>query len=146
MKKALYFFSLVLLVLVLSCKTDETDEAIVTPTPPVITDVVTPQNVKTFMVDKNATTETAALFYNLRNSGKTKIIIGQQDAFNSFYQNNGSSDIKKTTGNDPIILGSDFMFITDKDNPSNNWYVQQENKIIQDTKDAYAKGMINTFC
>jgi mannan endo-1,4-beta-mannosidase len=38
------------------------------------------------MVDKNATTETAALFYNLRNSGKTKIIIGQQDAFNSFYE------------------------------------------------------------
>jgi mannan endo-1,4-beta-mannosidase len=51
-----------LLVIVLSCKTDETEEAIVTPTPPVITDVVTPQNVKTFMVDKNATTETAALF------------------------------------------------------------------------------------
>ena len=146
MKKALYFFSLVLLVLVLSCKTDETDEAIVTPTPPVITDLVTPQNVKNYMVDKNASTETVALFYNLRNSGKTKIIIGQQDAFNSFYQNNGSSDIKKTTGNDPSILGSDFMFITDKDNPNNNWYVQQENKIIQDTKDAYAKGMINTFC
>ena len=146
MKKALYFFSLVLLVLVLSCKTDETDEAIVTPTPPVITDLVTPQNVKNYMVDKNASTETVALFYNLRNLGKTKIIIGQQDAFNSFYQNNGSSDIKKTTGNDPSILGSDFMFITDKDNPNNNWYVQQENKIIQDTKDAYAKGMINTFC
>lgn len=146
MKKALHFFSLVLLVIVLSCKTDETEEAIVTPTPPVITDVVTPQNVKTFMVDKNATTETAALFYNLRNSGKTKIIIGQQDAFNSFYETSGFSDIKKSTGNDPAILGSDFMFITDKENPSNNWFVQQENKIIQDTKDAYNKGIINTFC
>lgn len=146
MKKALQFFSLVLLIIVFSCKTDETEEAIVTPTPPVITDVVTPQNVKTFMVDKNATTETAALFYNLRNSGKTKIIIGQQDAFNSFYETSGFSDIKKSTGNDPAILGSDFMFITDKENPSNNWFVQQENKIIQDTKDAYNKGIINTFC
>jgi mannan endo-1,4-beta-mannosidase len=38
------------------------------------------------------------------------------------------------------------MFITDKENPSNNWFVQQENKIIQDTKDAYNKGIINTFC
>ncbi len=144
MKKIRLLFNILLLFLIISCDNSET--VVVTPTPTVSIDVVTPQNVKNYMVDKNASTETVALFYNLRNSGKTKIIIGQQDAFNSFYQNNGSSDIKKTTGNDPSILGSDFMFITDKDNPNNNWYVQQENKIIQDTKDAYAKGMINTFC
>ena len=125
----------------------------VTPTPvpspkptPVVTDPVTPQNVKTFMADPNATTETSALFYNLRNLSKTNFAIGQQDAFNSFYSSSGDSDMKKTTGYDPALLGSDFMFITDKDNPTNNWFVQQENKIIQDTKDAYAKGMINTFC
>ena len=144
MKKIRLLFNILLLFLIISCDNSET--VVVTPTPTVSIDVVTPQNVKNYMVDKNASTETVALFYNLRNSGKTKIIIGQQDAFNSFYQNSGSSDIKKTTGNDPSILGSDFMFITDKDNPNNNWYIQQENKIIQDTKDAYAKGMINTFC
>ena len=144
MKKIRLLFNILLLFLIISCDNSET--VVVTPTPTVSIDVVTPQNVKNYMVDKNASTETAALFYNLRNSGKTKIIIGQQDAFNSFYQNSGSSDIKKTTGNDPSILGSDFMFITDKDNPNNNWYVQQENKIIQDTKDAYNKGIINTFC
>ncbi len=144
MKKIRLLFNILLLFLIISCDNSET--VVVTPTPTVSIDVVTPQNVKNYMVDKNASTETVALFYNLRNLGKTKIIIGQQDAFNSFYQNSGSSDIKKTTGNDPSILGSDFMFITDKDNPNNNWYVQQENKIIQDTKDAYTKGMINTFC
>ena len=144
MKKIRLLFNILLLFLIISCDNSET--VVVTPTPTVSIDVVTPQNVKNYMVDKNASTETVALFYNLRNLGKTKIIIGQQDAFNSLYQNNGSSDIKKTTGNDPSILGSDFMFITDKDNPNNNWYIQQENKIIQDTKDAYAKGMINTFC
>ena len=144
MKKIRLLFNILLLFLIISCDNSET--VVVTPTPTVSIDVVTPQNVKNYMVDKNASTETVALFYNLRNLGKTKIIIGQQDAFNSFYQNSGSSDIKKTTGNDPSILGSDFMFITDKDNPNNNWYVQQENKIIQDTKDAYAKGMINTVC
>ena len=144
MKKIRLLFNILLLFLIISCDNSET--VVVTPTPTVSIDVVTPQNVKNYMVDKNASTETVALFYNLRNLGKTKIIIGQQDAFNSFYQNSGSSDIKKTTENDPGILGSDFMFITDKDNPNNNWYVQQENKIIQDTKDAYAKGMINTFC
>ena len=144
MKKIRLLFNILLLFLIISCDNSET--VVVTPTPTVSIDVVTPQNVKNYMVDKNASTETVALFYNLRNLGKSKTLIGQQDAFNSFYQNSGSSDIKKTTGNDPGILGSDFMFITDKDNPSNNWYVQQENKIIQDTKDAYAKGMINTFC
>ena len=144
MKKIRLLFNILLLFLIISCDNSET--VVVTPTPTVSIDVVTPQNVKNYMVDKNASTETVALFYNLRNLGKSKTLIGQQDAFNSFYQNSGSSDIKKTTGNDPSILGSDFMFITDKDNPSNNWYVQQENKIIQDTKDAYAKGMINTFC
>ena len=146
MKKIRLLFPILLLFLIISCNRSETVAVTPTPTPPVSTDVVTPQNVKNYMVDKNASTETAALFYNLRILGKSKTIIGQQDAFNSFYQNSGSSDIKKTTGNDPSILGSDFMFITDKDNPNNNWYVQQENKIIQDTKDAYAKGMINTFC
>ena len=144
MKKIRLLFNILLLFLIISCDNSET--VVVTPTPTVSIDVVTPQNLKNYMVDKNASTETVALFYNLRNLGKSKILIGQQDAFNSFYQNSGSSDIKKTTGNDPSILGSDFMFITDKDNPNNNWYVQQENKIIQDTKDAYAKGMINTFC
>ena len=144
MKKIRLLFNILLLFLIISCDNSET--VVVTPTPTVSIDVVTPQNVKNYMVDKNASTETAALFYNLRILGKSKTLIGQQDAFNSFYQNSGSSDIKKTTGNDPGILGSDFMFITDKDNPNNNWYVQQENKIIQDTKDAYAKGMINTFC
>ena len=144
MKKIRLLFNILLLFLIISCDNSET--VVVTPTPTVSIDVVTPQNVKNYMVDKNASTETVALFYNLRNLGKSKTLIGQQDAFNSFYQNSGSSDIKKTTGNDPSILGSDFMFITDKDNPNNNWYVQQENKIIQDTKDAYNKGIINTFC
>ena len=139
-----FIFCLVIIFISFSCNREET--TITIPTPPVNTDPVTPQNVKTYMVDKNATTETAALFYNLRNLGKTKTVIGQHDAFNSFYQSSGDSDIKKTTGNDPGILGSDFMFITDKNNPSNSWYVQQENKIIQDVKNAYAKGMINTFC
>ena len=83
------------------------------------------------MVDANATKETVALFYNLKKFAKTKVAIGQQDAFNSFYQDNGSdADIKKNTGYDPAILGSDFMFITDKNNnnQADNWFYQQEVK------------------
>ena len=133
-----------------SCSKDDPapDPVVVVP-PVVVTDVLTTQNVKTYMVDKNATTETVALFYNLKKLAKTKFAIGQQDAFNGFYNNGSSSasDIKKTTGFDPALLGSDFMFITDKNNngQSDNWFYQQEIIITDDVKEAYVKGMINTF-
>lgn len=132
-----------------SSNDDSGPEIIIEPPVVVPTDILTPQSAATYMVDKNATTETAALFYNLKKLAATKIAIGQQDAFNSFYQDNaGDSDIKKNTGYDPAILGSDFMFITDKNNNNqpDNWFYQQEEKIVIDTKAAYAKGMINTFC
>lgn len=138
------------LLLLSACSGDNSNP---TPTPvvdpPATTDLLTTQNVKTYMVDPNATAETVALFYNLKKLAKTKFAIGQQDAFSGFY-NNGStdvSDIKKTTGSDPAVLGSDFMFITDKNNngQSDNWFYQQEITITDDVKEAYAKGMINTF-
>ena len=121
-------------------------------TPPVTggTDVLTPANARTYMADAGATNETVALFYNLKQLGKTKYLIGQQDAFNAFYNNaGGNSDIKKATGNDPALLGSDFMFITDDRNdgtPNNQWWHEQEVKITADAKAAYNKGMVNTFC
>lgn len=133
-----------------SCsKDDSTPDPVVVVPPVVVTDVLTTQNVKTYMVDKNATAETVALFYNLKKLAKTKFAIGQQDAFNGFYNNGASaqSDIKKTTGYEPALLGSDFMFITDKTNngQADNWFHQQEVIITDDAKEAYTKGMINTF-
>ena len=112
-------------------------------------DGLTTANVRTFITDPNATDETAALFYKLKRLSKTNYLIGQQDAFNSFYDNaGGDSDIKKSTGNDPALLGSDFMFITDKanNNQPDNWFYQQEQKIVADVKAAYDKGMVNVFC
>ncbi|WP_269237091.1 glycoside hydrolase family 26 protein [Flavobacterium flavigenum] len=131
-----------------SCSSDKESDNEVIVDPPTQDDPLTTQNVSNYMADANASKETIALFYNLKKLGKTKIAIGQQDAFNNFYQDaGGDSDIKKNTGFDPAILGSDFMFITDKNNnnQSNNWFYQQEQKSISDTKAAYAKGMINTF-
>ena len=135
-------------ILLTACSKDDPAPAPVVVIPPV-TDVLTTTNVKTYMVDPNATAETVALFYNLKKLSKTKFAIGQQDAFNSFYNNGSSaqSDIKKTTGYDPALLGSDFMFITDKNNngQANNWFYQQEVIITDDVKEAYSKGMINIF-
>ena len=144
------FLSLSILAVSGCSSNDESDPEIIIE-PPVVNpgDLLTTQNVATYMVDANATKETVALFYNLKKLAKTKVAIGQQDAFNSFYQDNGGdSDIKKNTGSDPAILGSDFMFITDKNNnnQADNWFYQEEEKIIIATKAAYAKGIINTFC
>ncbi len=130
-----------------SCSGDD-NKAAATTTPPVQTDVLTAQNVRSYLADPNATAETVALFYNLHNTQKSKFLIGQQDAFNAFYQDAaGSSDIKKATGSDPALLGSDFMFITDNQNDgtAQNWFYQQEVIITNHVKEAYNKGMVNTF-
>ena len=133
-----------------SCSSDKEDpDQEIIPDPAIQDDPLTTANTATYMVDANATKETAALFYNLKKLAKTKVAIGQQDAFNSFYEDaGGDSDIKKNTGFDPALLGSDFMFITDKNNngQANNWLYQQELKITADVKAAYTKGIINTFC
>lgn len=110
---------------------------------------ITSENAKSYLVDKNASLETVALFYNLKKNSATKILLSQQDAFYSYYQNNSfMSDVKKTTGSDPAMIGLDLMFITDKSyqNSASNWYYQQEQKIIAAAKEAYNKGMAVSFC
>ncbi len=134
---------------ILGCGSDDTTSEQPPVISPVEPDVLSPSNVREYIVDANVTPETAALFYNLKALSRTQFAVGQQDAFNGFYNNaSGESDIKKTTGNDPALLGSDFMFITDaaNDGQPSNWFFQQETKIIADVKQAYSKGMINTFC
>lgn len=148
MKKSIQFLFISLSFLVLSCSSDKEPQNQIIIDPTVPSDPLTTQNVTNYMVDASATKETAALFYNLKKLAKTKVAIGQQDAFTSFYQDNGSdADIKKNTGYDPAILGSDFIFITDKNNntQAGNWFYQQELSTITNVKIAYAKGIINTF-
>ena len=135
------------LFLVTACSKDDDGFAGITepPVEEVEDDVVTAANVRSFMADANATDETVALFYNLWKLQKTKYLIGQQDAFNGFYGSGTQSDIKSATGNDPGLLGSDFMFITDDQNTGEdwNWFHQQEIIITDDIKEAYNKGMVN---
>src|SRR6187402_2673376 len=105
-KKALLFISGILL-LIGGCSKSDTEDAITPPNPdPITDDGLTTTNVRSKMADPNATAETVALFYNLKKLSGAKFAIGQQDAFNAFYNNvSGMSDIKKTTGNDPALLG-----------------------------------------
>lgn len=150
MKKTYFNIAMICFTLILAnCSSDSNPKNEAGPVVnPIEEDILTKENVTDFMVDKNATAETVALFYNLKKMSKTKFAIGQQDAFNSFYNDiSGESDIKKTTGHDPALLGSDFMFITDKNNngEASNWFYQQEIIITDDVKEAYSKGMINIF-
>ncbi len=152
MKKKIFFIISVVLILIGCSKKPGPAPTPVPIPPPVIppaTDTFTKLTAKKYMVDSNATKETIALFYNLKILSKTGFAVGQQDAFSGFYNNaGGMSDIKKTTGNDPALLGSDFMFITDKSNDgqASNWFYQQEVGIINNVKKAYGLGMINIFC
>lgn len=109
---------------------------------------LSPADTRSYMVNPSATEETVALFYNLKRLSETRFIVGQQDAFHLFFNDNrGESDMKKTTGRDPGLLGSDFMFITsDRNNETpNNWFYQQEQLIKEDVVQAYNQGMINAF-
>jgi mannan endo-1,4-beta-mannosidase len=107
-------------------------------------------SVRKFLVDKNATLQTAALFYNLKLNAQKGIMIGQQDPFNGRYVTDGGSqmtDMKLTTGRQPLIVGEDFMFITVKDNTgkSDNWYYQQQQRIISEIKYSYSQGLITSM-
>ena len=160
--KKLPLFLLVLCTMLVGCSKDEDPEEPVTPVDPVDepddddddddddeqTFVLQPEDARTYMVDVGATEETVALFYHLKTISQSHFVVGHQDAFSSFYNNNsGESDVKKTTGSDPGLLGQDFMFITDDSNngEANNWFYQQEQNIIADAIEAYNKGMINHF-
>jgi mannan endo-1,4-beta-mannosidase len=151
MKRLFSLIITIVSVMTASCSDDNSSKKDPsTPEPPIPPSgiEITPINVRDYMVDPDATDETVALFYNLKKLSKTSFAVGQQDAFNGFYKNDDSmSDVKKATGSDPALLGSDFMFITDKNNDGTpeNWFHQQEEKTIAHVKQAYSLGMINIF-
>ncbi|MDB5011852.1 MAG: mannan endo,4-beta-mannosidase [Daejeonella sp.] len=63
------------------------------------------------MVDKQATDETAALYYNLQKLSKKHILFGHQDATaygHNWSQGVNRSDVKDVTGSHPAVIGLDF--------------------------------------
>lgn len=109
---------------------------------------LSPGDTRSYLANANATSETVALFYNLKTLSKDRFIVGQQDPFQKFYKGNaGNSDIKKTTGYDPGIAGGDFLFITsdENDETEGNFFYEEEKAIVKAAEEAYNKGMVNTF-
>lgn len=59
-------------------------------------------------IDKDATAETVALYNNLKELGKTKVLYGHQDdlAYGySWWDEAGRSDVKEVTGSYPAVYG-----------------------------------------
>ncbi len=97
------------------------------------------------LVDSNATAETVALFYNLKESSKRHILVGQQDPDVTYSNAKGETDIRKMTGRDPAIWGYNFGHITNEKNDGKGWFHAEEHRIIGLASAAYDNGMINTF-
>ena len=104
--------------------------------------------VRTFMVDPQATPETVALFFNLKKVSKRgETLIGQQDPEQSVKEPGGEMAIKRVTGSDPAVWGSDFMQITHVANTNAaGWFRDTEKSIIRMASAAYDKNMVNIFC
>ena len=100
------------------------------------------------MVDPKATPETVALFFNLKKIAKRgQTLIGQQDPNESVNEKGGEMAIKRVTGSDPAVWGSDFMQITHVANTNaTGWFRDTEKSIIRMASAAYDKNMVNIFC
>ena len=114
--------------------------------------------VKSWLVDKSATDQTAALFYNLKKVSKTNVLFGHQDATKRGVTNattqwaneqhlpavsTTKSDVKDVTGAYPVVYGHDFIHIANF--TTNNWFEYEKQIARQLTIEAYNRGGVNTF-
>ena len=121
--------------------------AVTPPTPVTATLPATIAGIKAILVDKNATDETAALFYNMKVLAKTKIMFGHQDDTKSgfaFKDGNGISDVKQVTSVYPAVYGWDMLDIASFQ--KNNYFSNQAPSLNRKlTQEAYARGGVNTY-
>jgi mannan endo-1,4-beta-mannosidase len=152
---ACMFFSLSLF----ACKKSETPAPVIDL--PVVEVLAPPTlaTVKGWLVDKNATDETAALFYNLRKVAKTNVLFGHQDdtkrgvtdastQWANEQQFTGvpteKSDVKTVTGAYPAVYGHDFLHIANF--ATGAWYDYENSTARTLTIEAYNRGGVNTYC
>lgn len=107
---------------------------------------------RSWLTDKLATEETAALFYKLRLSASSHILFGHQDDTKRGYgwaNEEGQvydatrSDVKEVTGVYPAVYGWDFNFIAG--NGTGAWFDYENKRSHELAVDAYNRGGINTF-
>ncbi len=101
---------------------------------------------KSILVDKQATDETTALFYNLKVLAKNHALFGQQEATSyghSWVGDADRSDVKDVTGSHPAMIGIDFAGLSTL-NPEK---VKKESAILlHSITDTYKRGGLTTIC
>lgn len=97
-------------------------------------------------VDKDATQQTKALFYNLKQTAGKGILFGQQDATMygvGWSGDTDRSDVKSVTGSHPAMFGWDLEGIAKEDSDSNR---NKNAAVIRKLCiEAYQKGGVNTL-
>jgi len=95
-------------------------------------------------IDPEATRETGALFYNLRELAKSKLLFGHQDttAYGvGWSAEEGISDVKSVTGSYPAVYGWDIGRLGRERNLDGVEFSRQKRLI----REAHERGGINTI-
>jgi len=97
-------------------------------------------------VDRNATTETKALYTNLKKIQENHILVGHHDATlygHTWAGDDNRSDIKDVCGSHPAFIGFDFAFITNK--PS-EMTAHRSELLLRRMIETYNRGAVITMC
>ncbi len=101
---------------------------------------------KDLPIDKNATAETKALYYNLKQLAKTNILYGHQDDLaygHDWWAEPGRSDVKEVTGSYPAVYGWELGDI--RQGVEANLDSVNFESMKGWIKEAYSRGGINTI-
>jgi mannan endo-1,4-beta-mannosidase len=101
---------------------------------------------KQIIVDWNATSETKALFFNLKKVSESHTLVGHHDATiygHTWKGDENRSDIKDVCGSHPALLGLDFAVFTNAWKESS---AKLRELIIKRAVEAYERGAVLTFC
>lgn len=135
MKKTLFF--LFLFAIVSGCSSNAAQTNPESEDPSADRMQLDPASVRQYLVDKDATRETAALFYNLKEISETRYLVGVHE----------NETIMDRAGNvSEALYGTDFMFITDYLRNTGSWYKNKQTEIRDKIKARYKLGEVITMC
>lgn len=98
------------------------------------------------LVDKEATSETKALYRNLSTLAGEHVLFGQQDATNyghSWTVGENRSDVKDVCGAHPAMIGDDFAGLTVEDE---NRLKESKRQLLKTITETYDRGGVITVC
>ncbi|WP_207428943.1 glycoside hydrolase family 26 protein [Pedobacter sp. SYSU D00535] len=149
--------ALISLLFFIGCKKKEGVDTV--QKPPVEEEVVPAlSTIKSGLVDKSATDETAWLFYNMQTVARKHTLFGHQDATKRGVINSSTSwaneqhlpavskeksDVKEVTGSYPVVYGHDFNYIAGW--AEGGWFDYERQIAKELTIEAYNRGGINTY-